>query len=181
LFFCGRFKRPSDRMSTLDLAHRIETLIQPTVEAMGFDLVRVQIGGRQRVRLQVMAERIDRRSMTVDDCAGLSRALSALLDVEDPIRGTYTLEVSSPGIDRPLVRLADFDRFAGFEARVELGRPIEGRRRFRGRLLGTVGDTVRIRVDDGTDVDLPHADIQRAKLVLTDDLLAASGEDAATQ
>ena len=99
--------------------------------------------------------------------------MSAVLDVEDPIGSAYTLEVSSPGIDRPLVRLADFDRFAGMEARVELARPIDGRRRFQGRLLGTHGATVRLAVG-GLDheVELPHADIQRAKLVLTDELLA---------
>lgn len=113
--------------------------------------------------------------MIVDDCAEVSRAISTVLDVEDPIGGAYTLEVSSPGIDRPLVRLGDFDRFAGFEARVEMTHPIDGRRRFTGQVMGTEGNNVRMRVGEG-EVLLAHADIQRAKLVLTDALLALADE-----
>lgn len=154
------------------LADRVAEMVRPTIEALEYSLVRVQVSGRQRPRLQVMAERADGQPMTVDDCALLSRSISAVLDVEDPISTTYTLEVSSPGIDRPLVKLEDYDRFAGFEARVELGRPLDGRRRFRGRLLGTSGELVRVSVD-GADLEVHYADIQRAKLVLTDELLAA--------
>ena len=157
----------------MDLGGRIERLITPTVEALGFTVVRVQISGRQRPRLQVMAERRDGKAMMVDDCARISRAIAAVLEVEDPIAGAFTLEVSSPGIDRPLVRLGDFERFAGFEAKVETNRPVGGRRRFRGRLVGVAGQVVRIQVE-GTTVDLPYADIGRAKLLLTDELLAAS-------
>ncbi len=157
----------------MELADRIYELVRPTAESLGYALVRVQVSGRQRVRLQIMAERADDQPMMVDDCATLSRAVSAVLDVDDPIGSAYTLEVSSPGIDRPLVRLADFDRFAGLEARIELARPIDGRRRFRGRLLGTRGQTVRLAVDGlEQEIEVPHADIQRAKLVLTDELLA---------
>ena len=152
----------------MELADRISEMVRPTVEALGYLLVRVQVSGRQRPRLQVMAERIDGRPMMVDDCAFLSRSLSALLDVEDPISTTYTLEVSSPGIDRPLVRLADYDRFAGGEARIELVRLVGGRRRFRGRLLGTTGETIRLDVD-GAEVEVHYRDIQRAKLVPTQD------------
>lgn len=159
-------------MAGEDVAGRIAALVCPTIEAMGYGLVRVQVQGRQRMRLQIMAERNDDAAMTVDDCAALSRAVSAVLDVDDPIASAYTLEISSPGIDRPLVRLADYDRFAGFEARIELARMIEGRRRFQGRLIGTAGEDVRIDVA-GVEVGLPFADIQRAKLVLTDELLAA--------
>ena len=158
----------------MDLAGRVEALIGPTVEAMGYSLVRVQILGRNRPRLQIMAERTDGESMLVDDCAAISRAVSAVLDVEDPIAGAYTLEVSSPGIDRPLVRLADFDRFAGFEAKVEMDLAVDGRRRFQGRLLGTEGVAVRLRIED-SEVVLPYADIRRAKLVLTEELLATGG------
>jgi ribosome maturation factor RimP len=158
----------------MDLAGRVETLIGPTVEAMGFSLVRVQVLGQNRPRLQIMAERTDGESMLVEDCAAISRAVSAVLDVEDPIAGAYTLEVSSPGIDRPLVRLADFDRFAGFEAKVEMDLAVDGRRRFQGRLLGTEGDAVRLRMED-SEVVLPYADIRRAKLVLTEELLATGG------
>lgn len=158
----------------MDLAGRVETLIGPTVEAMGFSLVRVQVLGQNRPRLQIMAERTDGVSMLVEDCAAISRAVSAVLDVEDPIAGGYTLEVSSPGIDRPLVRLADFDRFAGFEAKVEMDLAVNGRRRFQGRLLGTEGDAVRLRMED-SEVVLPYVDIRRAKLVLTEELLATGG------
>lgn len=157
----------------MELADRIYELVRPTAESLGYALVRVQVSGRQRVRLQIMAERADDQPMMVDDCATLSRALSAVLDIDDPIGSAYTLEVSSPGIDRPLVRLADFDRFAGLEARIELARPIDGRRRFRGRLLGTRGQAVRLAVEgQEQEIEVPHADIQRAKLVLTDELLA---------
>lgn len=161
-------------MAGEDVASRIAALVCPTIEAMGYGLVRVQVLGRMRLRVQIMAERTDGVGMTVDDCADLSRAISAVLDVEDPIVGAYTLEVSSPGIDRPLVCLADYDRFAGFEARLELARLIDGRRRLQGRLVGSAGEDVRLRIGD-EEVRLPFADIQRAKLVLTDDLLAAHG------
>lgn len=157
----------------MGLEERIEELVSPTLSAMGFDIVRVQVQGRQRLRLQVMVERRDGRPVIVDDCAEASRALSAILDVEDPIKGPYTLEVSSPGIDRPLVRAADFERFAGFEAKVETVLAVDGRRRFRGRLLGVTGADVRMDVE-GKEVRLPITDIQRAKLVLTDDLIAAA-------
>jgi ribosome maturation factor RimP len=162
----------------MELADRIAGLVRPTLEALGYGLVRVQISGRERVRLQIMAERTDGRPMSVDDCATLSHAISAVLDVNDPIHSAYTLEVSSPGIDRPLVRLEDYERFAGFEARVDLLRPIEGRRRFRGRLLGSADGLVRLLVE-GVEVAIPFADVQRGKLVLTEELLAAHAGDVA--
>jgi ribosome maturation factor RimP len=162
-----------------DTAQRIERLIEPALTAMGYELVRVAIQGGGRRTLQIMAERRDGASMTVDDCADISRTLSALLDVEDPIEGAYTLEVSSPGIDRPLVKRADFERFAGFEARIETVQPVAGRKRFRGRLMGVTGDDVRLREPDkaeGADDEtrVPLAAIGRAKLVLTDELIAAT-------
>ncbi len=155
------------------LERRIESLISPTIESMGFGLVRVRLFGQQRLRLQVMIERLDEAPLDVDDCAEVSRAVSAVLDVDDPISDGYTLEVSSPGIDRPLVRLADFERFAGFAAKIELDAPMDGRRRFAGRLAGIAEDAVRLATETG-DVTLPYARIAKAKLVLTDDLLAAS-------
>jgi ribosome maturation factor RimP len=158
-----------------DLADRLGALLGPVVEAMGYAIVRIMVSGQKRPRLQIMVERRDDRALTVDDCAEVSRAISAVLDVEDPIAGAHVLEVSSPGIDRPLVRLADFERFAGFEAKVETERPIAERRRFTGRLLGTAGDRVRLRTDAG-EVELPHAEIVRAKLLLTEELIAASGD-----
>ena len=121
---------------------RIEKIIEPTVKNLGFDIVRVLLSGDHNPRLQIMAEPLDGRAMNVDDCAAISRAVSALLDVEDPVSSSYTLEVSSPGLDRPLVRLQHFERFAGYEARIETAMAIDGRKRFRGRLGGIEGDNV---------------------------------------
>ena len=157
----------------MDLPGQVARIIRPTVESMGFDIVQVQISGRQRLRLQILAERQDGKAIVVDDCATISRAISALLDVEDPIHDSYILEVSSPGVDRPLVKHEDYQRFSGYEARIEMSCLIGNRKKFKGRFLGIEGDTVRIRVD-GKSVDLPYRDIFRAKLMLTDDLLAAS-------
>ncbi len=154
-------------------AAKVEGLIAPSLAEMGYDIVRVQLSGEQRAKLQVMVERHDGGGMTVDDCAGVSRAVEAILDVADPIAGTYVLETSSPGIDRPLTRRGDFERFAGLDARIEMRMPIEGRRRFRGRILGLDGDLVRLATESG-DLALPFADMAKAKLVLTDDLLAAN-------
>jgi ribosome maturation factor RimP len=160
-------------------AEDIERLIAPSLAAMGYEVVRVLLmgGGRYRT-LQVMIERTDRATVSVDDCAEASRTISALLDVADPIAGAYTLEVSSPGIDRPLVRPADFVRFAGFEARFETRAPIDGRRRFRGRLLGMDGDRVHIATPEG-ESKVPFADVRHAKLVMTDELIAAAPDAAA--
>ena len=151
---------------------RVVALLQPVLEAMDFDLVRVMVQGTVNTTLQVMAERRDGGAMTVDDCAEISRAVSATLDVEDPLPGSYTLEVSSPGIDRPLVRSQDFERFTGFEAKIETTRPISGRKRFRGKLLGTTEAGVRIALGEG-ETELPFGEIHRAKLVLSDELIAA--------
>jgi len=145
---------------------------------MGFELVRVQYGsGSGHPTLQIMVERQDRRPMAVEDCADISRQISALLDVEDLIEGAYALEISSPGIDRPLVRPDDYRRFAGFEARLELSQPLDGRRRFRGR-IGELADG-RVRIIEGAgEYRLPLEQINKAKLVLTDDLIAATSADA---
>jgi len=155
------------------LAGRIDTLIAPALNAMGYAVVRVRLSGSKRRTLQVMAERTDGRNMTVDHCAEISRSISAILDVEDPVRGAYTLEVSSPGIDRPLTRLEDFDRFAGHQAKVELAEPIDGRRRLRGRIEGRDDGHVRLALADGV-ISLPFEVIANAQLILTDDLIAAS-------
>ncbi|SMF74518.1 ribosome maturation factor RimP [Tistlia consotensis] len=155
-------------------AAEVERLIAPTVADLGFEIVRVQLGGGQRrPTLQVMIERPD-GSLAIEDCVAVSHAVSALLEVEDPIDGAYELEVSSPGIDRPLTRAKDFLRWAGYEAKVELKLPIEGRRRIKGRLIGLEGtDVILAEAAGQPQVRLPLSAIGKAKLVLTDDLLAA--------
>ncbi len=160
----------------MDLSERIQGLIEPSVDDLGYDIVRVLIMGKDQVVVQIMAEHKDGQGMTADNCATISRAVSALLEVDDPIQGAYTLEVSSPGLDRPLVRLGDFERFQGLEAKIEINRPLDGRRRFRGQLLGVDGDTVKILVD-GVEVDLSHPDIHKATLLMTDELIAASEDN----
>lgn len=157
----------------MDTIRQIAELIEPTIHDLGFEIVRVSMAGGQRPTLQVMVEPRAGGPMTVEHCAGLSHAISALLDVSDPIGGSYRLEVTSPGIDRPLVRRADFERFAGFEARLETAEPIAGRRRFRGRLAGVIDDEVCLRLPDG-EQRIPYDAVKKAKLVLTDDLLAAA-------
>ena len=162
----------------MDKTAEIARLVEPTLNGMGYELVRVQFGGGdRRPTLQIMAERVDRRAMAVEDCAEISRVLSALLDVEDPVQGAYMLEVSSPGIDRPLLRPADYERFAGFEARLELRQPVDGRRRFRGRLAGVENGCARV-VEPAGEFRLPLEEISKAKLVLTDELIAAAAADA---
>ena len=155
----------------MKIIERIEKIIEPAVKNLGFDIVRVLLSGDHNPRLQIMAEPLDGRAMNVDDCAAISRAVSALLDVEDPVSSSYTLEVSSPGLDRPLVRLQHFERFAGYEARIETAMAIDGRKRFRGRLGGIEGDNVLLQVDKNEWV-FPFPDIQKAKLIVTDEMLA---------
>lgn len=161
----------------MDLAVRIAEIIEPTVEDLGYELVRVRLTGSRQVTLQIMADRLDGAPMTVDDCADISHAVSALLDVEDPIAEGYTLEVSSPGIDRPLTKPKHFDRFAGFEAKVEMHHMIDGRKRFNGRLEG-MEDGAIILLQDGGRAALPFADMRSAKLVLTDELIEAARNGA---
>jgi ribosome maturation factor RimP len=153
-----------------ELLRKIEDIVSPTVTGMGFELVRVAMS-RGGGTLQIMIEPADGRPMDVEACATLSRALSAVLDVEDPIPGTYTLEVSSPGIDRPLTREKDYVRWAGYAVLVETTQPIEGRRRFKGTLLGLENGTARIRLEDGIEADVPLSVVLRAKLEMTDALL----------
>jgi len=157
----------------------ITTMIAPSLEAMGYRLVRVAFTGGRRPTLQIMAERRDEAAMSVDDCADISRTVSALLDVADPIPVAYALEVSSPGIDRPLIERDDFARYAGYEAKIEMANLIDGRKRFRGRLLGVADDAVRVALAD-REVALPLTDVVRAKLVLTDELLAAARKQQET-
>lgn len=149
-------------------------LIRPVVETAGFELVRVRVTGAKTKTLQVMAERPD-KTMTAENCAALSRALSAVLDTADPIEGGYTLEVSSPGIDRPLVRPKDFDDWQGWPAKLELNQMIEGRKRFSGVVAGMDEDKVAFDIDGEEETALfPIEWIVSAKLILTDDLIKES-------
>ena len=152
-----------------DLLRRIEDIVAPTVVGMGFELVRVAMskGGT----LQLMIEPADGRPLDVEDCATVSRAVSAVLDVEDPIPQAYTLEVSSPGIDRPLTKEKDFEDFTGLEARVEIFPAIEGQKRFKGILRGLEDGAVKLETENGP-VTLRLETIQKARLVLNDDLIA---------
>ena len=148
-------------VDTADIAE----VIEPALAAMGYRLVRVALTGGRPATLQVMAERGDEAPMSLDDCVEISRSISPLLDVADPIEGAYSLEVSSPGLDRPLTRREDYDRFAGREAKIELAHPIDGRKRFRGRLAGIAGGSIRLGLEGG-EVSLPLAAVARAKLVV---------------
>ena len=153
----------------------LERLIEPEVRNLGYDLVRVMmIGGASDPTLQVMAERPDTRQLGIADCERISHRLSQCLDLADPIEGSYRLEVSSPGIDRPLTRLKDYSDWTGFEARITLSHPRDDRKQFTGTLQGLHGETVKLRAKDGHDYDLPFADISSAKLVLTDKLIQAT-------
>lgn len=153
----------------------LEARIAPTLEAMGFEVVRVALTGGPRRTLQVMADRRDGSLISVDECGEISQALSAIFDVEEPIKGSYDLEVSSAGIDRPLTRSKDFATYAGFEAKVETKAPLAGRRRFKGLLKGVTAANEIVIAVDGTDVSVPFDAVGNAKLVLTDALIAAAG------
>jgi ribosome maturation factor RimP len=160
-------------VSETGVAADIAGLVEPTLTEMGYRVVRVTISGRNGTTVQIMAERPD-GTMTVEDCAEVSRQLSPLLDAHDPISGHYTLEISSPGIDRPLVRASDFVAWAGHEAKVETRELVGGRRRFRGLLKGLDGADVHLEVppdQGGPEVKLPVGSILEARLVLTDELI----------
>ncbi len=160
------------------VAARVAAVVEPVAGQLGYRLVRVRVTGQNGCTVQIMAERPD-GTMGIEDCEALSRAVSPVLDVEEPVAGAYHLELSSPGIDRPLVRIEDFSRWAGHEARVEMAVPAAGRKRFRGVLEGVDGASALIRLPDapeGVDplVSLPIADMAEARLVLTDALVAES-------
>ena len=153
----------------------LHRLIEPEVNRLGYDLVRVQmIGGSSNPTLQVMAERRDTRQLDIVDCEKISRRLSDVLDLADPIAGSYRLEVSSPGIDRPLTRLKDFTDWAGHEARLTLAEPHEGRKNFTGTLQGIEGEQILVLAKDGDAHALPFSEISSAKLLLTDRLINAT-------
>ena len=162
--------------------HRLLELLDPVAEATGYEIVRLRLmGGEETRRLQIMAETPE-GDMVVEDCARLSRAISEVMDAADPIAGEYTLEVSSPGVDRPLTRLKDFENYDGFEARIELDRVAEGRKRFRGVLAGVEGDAIGIDLEgeDATAM-IPFEWIVDAKLILTDALMKRGADERAAR
>jgi ribosome maturation factor RimP len=173
--------RPGLRGKTAEDVRLLE-LLDPVAEAVGYDIVRLRLrGGDHRRTLQIMAERDD-GTMLVEDCTALSRAVSDVLDAADPIKGDYTLEVSSPGVDRPLTRLKDFETYQGYEARIELDRLAERRKRFKGVLAGVEGDSVGIDLQGEDETALiPFAWIDDARLVITDALMKRGAEARAAR
>jgi ribosome maturation factor RimP len=185
-FVCRRTAKLMRGKTAEDL--KLLELLDPVAEAAGYEIVRLRLmGGEQQRRLQIMAERppedgAGEGEMNVDDCARLSRAVSEVMDAADPISGEYVLEVSSPGVDRPLTRLKDFVTYEGFEARLELDRMAEGRKRFRGQLAGVDDDNVAIDLEGEEHTALvPFAWITEAKLVLTDELMKRGAEERAAR
>jgi ribosome maturation factor RimP len=171
--------------ATNPVEERVIALIEPTAESLGFRIVRVRLSGQRRKRLQIMAERLSDGQMSVDDCGRLSRALSPVFDLEDPIQGEFDLEISSPGIDRPLMRVEDFERFIGHEAKLETAAITDGRRRFKGVIKSVEGDVIVLATDQG-ETRLHFAALSDARLVLTDrlieeDLKRARAAEAAEQ
>jgi ribosome maturation factor RimP len=167
-------------VSETGVAARVAQVIEASIEGLGFRLVRVKISNQNGCTVQIMAERPD-GTMSIDDCEAVSRVISPLLDVDDPVGGAYNLELSSPGIDRPLVRVSDFERWAGYEAKVELAVPLDGRKRFRGILLPPSADGTSVEIDlpdvkEGlpSRIALPLRDLAEAHLVLTDELVRES-------
>lgn len=159
----------NDLIAKAAIDRRLAEIITPVIEDMGYELVRVRLMGGKTHIMQIMADRPE-GGIEVDDCAKISTAVSAVLDVEDPVTDAYTLEVSSPGIDRPLTRLKDFEAFEGYEAKIETTELIDGRKRFKGMLAGVEGDEVLINLEEGT-VGLQFDWLSDAKLVLTDELI----------
>ncbi|MBE6452618.1 MAG: ribosome maturation factor RimP [Alphaproteobacteria bacterium] len=150
----------------------LENLLSPTIEKLGFDVVRIMTIGIKNPTLQIMIERKDHTPLIVDDCALVSRAISEILDEQDPIDGEYSLEVSSPGLDRPLTKLEHFERFAGYETKIETKIEVNGRKRFKGRIIN-VDSQQQIRFAmEGEEYIIPYTSVSKAKLILNDELLA---------
>src|SRR5215218_5394250 len=171
-------ERDERLMTETGVAARVAAIVEPVIQDLGFDLVRVRVTGANGCTVQIMAERPD-GTMTVDECETISRAISPVLDLEEPIAQAYYLEVSSPGIDRPLVRASDFERWTGYDAKIEMAVPQSGRKRFRGTIREVEDGTVGIELPDVKEgeerlVRLPLGDLGEARLVLTDDLIRES-------
>jgi len=172
---------PENRPAHSGLEGRIVEIVAPRLEAMGYELVRVQVIGKESPTVQIMADRADNAPFTLDDCTEISHLLSAVLDVEDPITSAWTLEVSSAGIDRPLTRVKDWQRYTGFDAKAELNFPGPGgRKRFTGVIISADTEHAQLKIETGEIVALRLADIKKAKLILTDALIAFSTQPQLT-
>ncbi|MEZ5994362.1 MAG: ribosome maturation factor RimP [Hyphomonadaceae bacterium] len=156
--------------ATNPVEERVIALIEPTASGLGFRIVRVRVSGNRRKRLQIMAERVSDGQMGIDDCSRLSRALSPVFDLEDPVQGEYDLEISSPGIDRPLMRIEDFERFIGHEAKLETAAMVDNRRRYKGVIKAVHGDEITLAGEHG-EAKLMFSALSDARLVLTDKLI----------
>ena len=160
----------------MPIQHPLQNMLEPEITKLGYELVRIITIGQKNPTLQIMIDRLDNNNITVDDCAKVSRKVSEILDETDPIEGQYSLEVSSPGLDRPLTKIEHFQRFAGYEAKIETNIEVEGRKRFKGTLGSTDSNgIVRITMND-TEYQIAYADINKAKLIITDELLASVAE-----
>lgn len=151
--------------------HPVSDLVEPIIDKLGFETVRIMTIGNKNPTLQIMIERKDRKNLTVDDCAAVSREISVVLDEKDPIEGQYSLEVSSPGLDRPLTKEEHFKRFAGYEARIETVSEVDGRKRFKGKIIGLNQNRLIDFDMDGTEYHIPFDAVSKAKLILTEELL----------
>ncbi len=161
--------------------HPLQALLEPVITGLGYEVVRILTIGQKNPTLQIMIDRLDGKDITVEDCATVSRAVSTVLDEKDPIKDQYSLEVSSPGLDRPLTKIEHFKRFSGYEVRIETAVEVEKRKRFKG-VLGNVDEQNRVHIDvDGTDYTIAFDDISKAKLILTDELLQAAAEAQAVE
>ena len=161
--------------------HPLQALLEPVITGLGYEVVRILTIGQKNPTLQIMIDRLDGKDITVEDCATVSRTVSTVLDEKDPIKDQYSLEVSSPGLDRPLTKIEHFKRFSGYEARIETAVEVEKRKRFKG-VLGNVDEQNRVHIDvDGTDYTIAFDDISKAKLILTDELLQAAAEAQAVE
>lgn len=167
--FCYLMEPPL--RATNPVEERVIALIEPTATGLGFRIVRVRVSGNRRKRLQIMAERVSDGHMGIADCGRLSRALSPVFDLEDPIQGEYDLEISSPGIDRPLMRIEDFERFKGYLAKIETAQMINGQRRYKGVIAAVNGDEITLATEHG-EAKLKFSSLSDARLVLTDELIA---------
>lgn len=156
--------------------HHLQDLLEPVIAGLKYEVVRILTIGQKNPTLQIMIDRTDGKDITVEDCAAVSRAVSEILDEKDPIQDRYSLEVSSPGLDRPLTKIEHFKRFSGYEARIETSVEVMGRKRFKGRLLD-VDSQSAVHIDmEGTEYAVPFEDISKAKLILTDELLQEAAE-----